>query len=462
MAPWEVPGGLRAIPRELLERVAVPRVMSVGEKSPSKKKNKQQINSPPSNPSLDEQTEVREVLELLKPQRWDDYRTWMLIATALKNLGGGSDAYKSLWLSFSSKSPKFDPTAAEELWSTVARPGHKGSRLTMASVCGMARVDSPDGLAELRVRHEMRRVALSIERQEAVEVNIRHITLDSPEIKAGVELLLNGQVNMLSVKSPMGTGKSTFLDKLLGLLPSSARILSVTYRQSLAMEHLNKFKRHGFVSYMDHKRELMKSDPLLDKPRVICQVESLHRLFPNSGQLPKFDLVILDEIESLLRHFVSPTVQAPHERMDQVLAMVKDASIGAIALDAMWGLGGLTPDIMKGFRISNKLIVNTRATEEPRTFRVEKDIVGWMNRIKDDVAGGKKVVVASLSSEIAHRVMRMLTRTSREDGNSSSSDNDFVHLLMTKCESCSTRPRRAMTSRRSFVMSTSCGNNTMW
>ena len=57
---------------------------------------------------------------------------------------------------------------------------------------------------------------------------------------AAVRRWLGGGSRVLPVRSPMGSGKSAFLDALLSHVFSAApgtRVLVVTYRQSLASEH---------------------------------------------------------------------------------------------------------------------------------------------------------------------------------------------------------------------------------
>jgi len=62
----------------------------------------------------------------------------------------------------------------------------------------------------------------------------------------------------------------------------------------------------------EHKPELYKHD------RVICSFESLHLLI-RDGAMQKFDLVVLDETESLLAHFESPTMKEKRETYNQFM-----------------------------------------------------------------------------------------------------------------------------------------------
>eukprot|EP00798_Chlamydomonas_sp_ICE-L_P029896 gene29896-biopygen11636 len=111
----------------------------------------------------------------------------------------------------------------------------------------------------------------------ALHVNSRYIDIDAClEMKQAVDVWLDPErkdVNTLSVRSPMGSGKSTMLDALLERVGEDKTVLVVTYRQSLALEHKRKLARKGFVSYLDADvtpQDLRRRDKT---PRVICQIE---------------------------------------------------------------------------------------------------------------------------------------------------------------------------------------------
>eukprot|EP00798_Chlamydomonas_sp_ICE-L_P011573 gene11573-biopygen15747 len=193
----------------------------------------------------------------------------------------------------------------------------------------------------------------------AVHVNSRYIDIDAClEMQQAVDVWLDTErkdVNTLSVRSPMGSGKSTMLDALLERVGEDKTVLVVTYRQSLALEHKRKLARKGFVSYLDADvtpQDLRRRDKT---PRVICQIESLHRLAEHTCMrylTSGFDIVVLDEA---------------------------------------------------GLR--NLLVVNDyRSTENARTFAISKDEATWSAQIRDDIIAGRNVVVVSLSQEQAMQV----------------------------------------------------------
>eukprot|EP00798_Chlamydomonas_sp_ICE-L_P008337 gene8337-biopygen13470 len=181
---------------------------------------------------------------------------------------------------------------------------------------------------------------------DADRVKSRYIDIDAClEMKQAVDVWLDTErkdVNTLSVRSPMGSGKSTMLDALLERVGADKTVLVVTYRQSLALEHKRKLARKGFVSYLDADvtpQDLRQRDKT---PRFICQIESLHKLAKHTCMrylTSGFDIVVLDEVESLLRHFMSPTVVNPLAEIQGLADTLNATTTGVVTMDATWGRG---------------------------------------------------------------------------------------------------------------------------
>ena len=105
----------------------------------------------------------------------------------------------------------------------------------------------------------------------------------------------------LLVRAPMGSGKTTrIVQTLLAHPPQSALI--ITPRQLFAASML------GTLASVMPDLQLYKRVPHEDRHLhdfMICQVESLWTLAPRT----QYDLVILDECESVLSQFTAPTVR---------------------------------------------------------------------------------------------------------------------------------------------------------
>jgi hypothetical protein len=206
-----------------------------------------------------------------------------------------------------------------------------------------------------------------------------------------------GQFQVLSIRSPMGTGKSTMLDTLLQEF-QGASILFVTYRQTLAYEQKRQLRRFGFTNYLDTTDSL---DDRLQYPRLIVQIESLHRLCSSPTAYPTgFDIVVIDEVESVLRHFASKTIDCPSSTMDSLISLLEQAS-HVLTMDAFWG--ALSHEFLDKVAITNQLIVNTHR-QNKRTFACSNDVGVWTSKLITDLKHGKNIVLVSLSVEIIHKI----------------------------------------------------------
>ena len=238
-------------------------------------------------------------------------------------------------------------------------------------------------------------------------------TLDS-EIRAWAE---QREVKTLCLESCMGTGKTTLERALLQEAFPGKRVLIVTYRQSLALELQRKLGDLGFANYMDvngsmHDRETY--------PRVICQLDSLARL--DEVETPQFDLVILDEVESLLRHFSSATLGAPLATMRRLVGIMRCAG-HVLAMDA--NLGAATHGFLERASMTKRTLVNAYRPPS-KTYWVNEHVKPWLSRIVADLRAGKNVVVASMSTEALNDV-----RTSALEAGVVTDDDILIHTSKT-------------------------------
>jgi hypothetical protein len=154
-----------------------------------------------------------------------------------------------------------------------------------------------------------------------VEINTPFLTPKSPADPPNTdqakfqqltdELMDTPGKKALVVRSRYGSGKTTFLQRLVKAR-NPKRVLFITYRQTLARDIMRNFGKLGFKNYLDSY-----DDPSVwNAPRLIVQVDSLLNVlqkndkFISSGTFAlKYDMIILDESESLLAHFDEKTME---------------------------------------------------------------------------------------------------------------------------------------------------------
>lgn len=106
-------------------------------------------------------------------------------------------------------------------------------------------------------------------------------------------------------------------------------------------------------------------------------------------EIPQFDLIILDEVESLINHFSAPTLKDPQQALFKLTCMMKAATCGCITMDALWGAATHTFLEMNGF--SHRLLVNSWRPPVPRVFTFENIESRWQERVLTDLQDGLKV-----------------------------------------------------------------------
>jgi hypothetical protein len=106
--------------------------------------------------------------------------------------------------------------------------------------------------------------------------------------------------NTILIKAQMACGKTFQLAKYLKKLLSKCKTLSIlliTHRINQAVDVFNRFAEIGFSIY-NELPGIIKQD------RVICELESLKRI----DTMKKYDIVVVDEIESILSQLDSRTM----------------------------------------------------------------------------------------------------------------------------------------------------------
>jgi len=147
--------------------------------------------------------------------------------------------------------------------------------------------------------------------QDQEHFNMKYIYPDDDSNNEMFENWINSY-KCLAIRSAYGTGKTYGFKKLITNYKFK-RVLFITYRQSLAHNFsIELSERFGFKSYLDKETDLLGTD------RLIIQLDSIKKLnggfnfITQQDNMPKYDLIILDEIEGMLNHL-------SFEKIDQVV-----------------------------------------------------------------------------------------------------------------------------------------------
>lgn len=119
-----------------------------------------------------------------------------------------------------------------------------------------------------------------------VTVNEKFLSI-SDEVQNVIDVYLRNKNGLLSIRSPMGTGKSTIIKHIIDEChQQDMKVLIITNRISVAQDF---GKKYNIKLYNEDKYEIGDS--------LVCQYDSLWRF-----NIKFFDIVIMDEFISLMLH----------------------------------------------------------------------------------------------------------------------------------------------------------------
>jgi hypothetical protein len=189
------------------------------------------------------------------------------------------------------------------------------------------------------------------------------------------------------IKSPMGTGKTQFLKTLIETHFKDRRILYLSHRQTFTQNIAGNFSALGFYNYMDGVKDLEQKD------RLIVQIDSLKHLMTNS-EIICYDMIILDECESILNHLSSVTIGENRTPICTLLSyLIKEAKT-VLALDA--DLDERSYHFLKEIREKPRVLINEYKGTTKR-FLLSTNYDKRKFQISEDIKAQKNIVIICLS-----------------------------------------------------------------
>lgn len=235
------------------------------------------------------------------------------------------------------------------------------------------------------------------------ETSIRHIVLSShPPALLDRAVVVNFDCPIASmdvdwaprfigIRANMKMGKTRLVQRYLESIDATTPVLVVSFRQTFTYDVITKFG--GLTLYSDLKGVIN----MADHPRIVVQVESLHRV-----RNIQPCVVIIDESESVIEQFSSPTVR--HDK--KCIAAFRNAvsqCIKCIFMDA--NLSQRSIDIIA--RETPVIYNNTYPSMSNDTMRFVKTRAQLTRTILDALERGKRVVVPTNSRRFAEAIRRV-------------------------------------------------------
>ena len=196
-----------------------------------------------------------------------------------------------------------------------------------------------------------------------------------------------------AVFAPMGSGKTQALESWLKDKPASFTCLLIVVRKTQATYFASRYG--DFVDYQKQRASLY------GVPRLVVCINSLIRLL-DEGVIPKYNLLILDEIESILEAAVSKILSSGKSEQTNVwniLATLIKSSDNTLIMDGIPTQHTIA--YFSGLNLMREFsIVEHHKQPDFRVYKAYCDQDEFVKSINTDMQGGKNVVLVTNTKEV--------------------------------------------------------------
>ena len=238
---------------------------------------------------------------LIKPSRFDSIKKLVDLAKIMKHITKFRNPL-AIWLQLCEKAKQTDLDANINRWNTARKGGN-----TIKTLHYLAKLDDKDKYLEICQRQYIDDL-FKDDKDDMITIESRYLLDQSKKLNDDTTLCdqikrfyNDDNMKCLTLKSPMDTGKTVMMKSIIAKY-NPKRILWVSYRKTLTYDIFSNFQQFNVKSYLDHN---------FTANRLIIQLESLLNLDEEFNicteveEVPKYDLVVLDEVESLLGQYAS-------------------------------------------------------------------------------------------------------------------------------------------------------------
>jgi hypothetical protein len=196
-------------------------------------------------------------------------------------------------------------------------------------------------------------------------------------------------VETLVIHAQMKIGKTKKLHEHVSKYFKESSICFVSFRQTFSNHIYNQFNEFelylnikGYIDQTKHKK-------------VIIQVESLYRLGNASNKLESVDLLILDEVESIISQLGSGLHKNFNASFSMFIWLIKTSKY-VICMDA--NISNRTYNIIQKFRSGNIFYhCNQWQTSKEDIYYITNTKNKWINHLFTKISEDKKIVIPTNS-----------------------------------------------------------------
>lgn len=332
------------------------------------------------------------LVELLDPKKFVEYFDWLNMLVIFKSVGLSFDLFDKLSKRYAKDN--YDRTKNLYQWNYA-----KTKKLNIGLIHHLAKQYNPEKYRELNFGYiqkqdNLKTDIITISQRYLLDKDVKKINDKNDLFQNQIIKFFTENYKSLSLKSPYGTGKTQMIKKIIDtFIPK--KILWLSYRKTLTKNIIGgeKFgEEYGFKNYQEGH---------FDADRLIIQLESTLKL--NSimdftedefTEYPSYDLVIIDEIESILSQFNSPTFNGSSKEVFEFIINVIYNSNKLLVLDG--DISNRTYNYIESFGKSINIVNDIKINK--RNFIVLEERDAFRDKILNDLHDGLKITISSMAS----------------------------------------------------------------
>lgn len=336
---------------------------------------------------------IKQRLDLINTTRSDDYKDWTLIGRAMFNSNNSNECFV-LWDDWSKNSPKYKMGECAGLWKSWYKTYYSANSGLLNYYARKDNEAKYLALSNCGNKSMFKKVIIDKKEIEVYQDNSKFnkIFINQKYIMPTMIVHIDAWIDnskTIAIQSQWGTGKTCMLGNIIEKYDHK-RILFISYRQAFTNDVYGEFKKYHFGSYLNGEFHF---------DRLICQLESLHKLLiadriNSTIIVPKYDLVILDEIESLIYHFESSTIVNKKLTFNIFDAICKGAK-KIIALDSDFSDRGY--DYLKNVNDQVNVIQNLYVSNK-KHFKFTNDSTKIMSLMSEDIKKKRNIFIIAMSA----------------------------------------------------------------
>lgn len=358
--------------------------------------------------------EIQKYVNLLNIERCNEYALWIKVGYVIHNCN--KDAF-NIWNNWSKKGEKYEETVMMNKWKSFKKSFYGFTYLKY-----YAKKDNPEEFNKLIIKDEINKElykSTHFEKEYLLEIDEKIKNKSSIVSKNVCLWLENANIKTLCVKAPYDTGKTQMNHKILTEF-NFKKILIVSYRQSLTSDLYGNFKKHNITSYLDGFE---------NTDRIICQVDSLPKLvqdlYDECTDIPKYDLIIIDESESVISQVFSDMIKDKIYLFDFFQGLLTNCT-KILLLDG--DFSNRSFEFIKD--LGQSIVIQNNYKKCDRKYIFTNDQSDFETKIDNDLKNKKNVIIVSMTSNMANEFYRKYEKTYKSVIHCSDSDDSIKKKLI--------------------------------